>query len=102
MAVASACFKWVDVLETQFDKSWVELDSLLMQLEEDEDFGFLHTQSRRHASSLASCFSQLAHKSSVVFQNNAKLEAELMHLREEVTTAKADLEKVTQGKSEED
>jgi len=92
MAVASACFKWVDVLEGQFDKSWVELDSLLMQLEEDEDFSFLHTQSRRHASSLASCFSQLAHKSTVVFQNNAKLEAELMHLREEVTSAKISLE----------
>jgi len=92
MAVASACFKWVDVLEGQFDKSWVELDSLLMQLEEDEDFAFLHTQSRRHASSLASCFSQLAHKSTVVFQNNAKLEAELMHLREEVTSAKISLE----------
>jgi len=98
MAVASACFKWVDVLEGQFDKSWVELDSLLMQLEEDEDFAFLHTQSRRHASSLASCFSQLAHKSTVVFQNNAKLEAELMHLREEVTSAKISLEKFTADK----
>jgi len=98
MAVASACFKWVDVLEGQFDKSWVELDSLLMQLEEDEDFAFLHTQSRRHASSLASCFSQLAHKSTVVFQNNAKLEAELMHLREEVTSAKINLEKLKADK----
>jgi len=98
MAVASACFKWVDVLEGQFDKSWVELDSLLMQLEEDEDFAFLHTQSRRHASSLASCFSQLAHKSTVVFQNNAKLEAELLHLREEITSAKLNLEKLTKEK----
>eukprot|EP00092_Neocalanus_flemingeri_P004976 GFUD01005351.1.p1 GENE.GFUD01005351.1~~GFUD01005351.1.p1 ORF type:complete len:456 (+),score=112.49 GFUD01005351.1:100-1467(+) len=98
MAVASACFKWVDVLEGQFDKSWVELDSLLMRLEEDEDFSFLHTQSRRHASSLASCFSQLAHKSTVVFQNNAKLEAELLHLREEITSANINLEKLTTEK----
>jgi len=98
MAVASACFKWVDVLEGQFDKSWVELDSLLMKLEEDEDFSFLHTQGRRHASSLASCFSQLAHKSTVVFQNNAKLEAELLHLREEVTSAKVNVEKLTSEK----
>ena len=36
MAVAAACFKWADVLENQFDKSWVELDSLLAQLEDDE------------------------------------------------------------------
>ena len=69
---------------SQFDKSWVELDSLLQQLEEDEDFAFLYGQARRPASSLASCFSQLAHKATVVFQNNAKLEAELVHLRAEL------------------
>ena len=62
MAVASACFKWADVLENQFDKSWVELDTILCQLEDDEvrnheiiliafnsdllpDFGMLHLQS---------------------------------------------------------
>jgi len=84
MTVAAACFKWASVLETQFDKSWVELDSMLQQLEEDEDFAFLYGQARRPASSLASCFSQLAHKATVVFQNNAKLEAELVHLRAEL------------------
>ena len=36
MAVAAACFKWADVLENQFDKSWVELDTILCQLEDDE------------------------------------------------------------------
>ena len=36
MAVTAACFKWADVLETQFDKSWVELDTVLSQLEDDE------------------------------------------------------------------
>ena len=62
MAVASACFKWADVLENQFDKSWVELDTILCQLEDDEvgnheiiliafnsdlvqDFGMPHLQS---------------------------------------------------------
>ena len=64
MAVASACFKWADVLENQFDKSWVELDTILCQLEDDEvrnheiiliafnsdllqDFGMLHLKSVR-------------------------------------------------------
>ena len=42
MSVTSTCFKWVDLLETQFDKSWIELDTLLLQLEEDEDLGFLY------------------------------------------------------------
>jgi len=87
MAVTAACFKWADVLENQFDKSWVELDSLLAQLEDDEDFGGMHLQGRRAASSLASCFSQFAHKSTTVFQTNAKLEAELVHLREELSEA---------------
>ena len=36
MSVAAACFKWADVLENQFDKSWVELDTILCQLEDDE------------------------------------------------------------------
>ena len=90
----------------------------------------LHLQGRRAASSLASCFSQFAHKSTTVFQvvlsfalsfvflkyspglhtikqtasllvlliackyisvnfqTNAKLEAELVHLREELTEAR--------------
>ena len=34
MAAAAASLKWVDVLETQFDKSWVDLDLLLSQIEE--------------------------------------------------------------------
>ena len=85
MAVTAACFKWADVLENQFDKSWVELDTILCQLEDDEvkkakmsnlhfivfffqDFGMLHLQGRRAASSLASCFSQFTHKSTTVFQ----------------------------------
>ena len=42
MSVTSTCFKWVDLLEAQFDKSWIELDTLLLQLEEDEDLGFLY------------------------------------------------------------
>lgn len=88
MAVTAACFKWADVLENQFDKSWVELDTILCQLEDDEDFGMLHLQGRRAASSLASCFSQFAHKSTTVFQTNAKLEAELVHLREELAEAR--------------
>ena len=99
MTVASTCFKWVDLLESQFDKSWIELDSLLLQLEEDEDFAVLYNKSRRQASSMASCFSQLSHKATVVFQNNAKLEAELVHLREELANERATTEKMRREKS---
>ena len=98
MTVAATCFKWVDLLESQFDKSWTELDSLLLPLEDDEDFSLVYTRSRRHTSSLASCFSQLCHKASVVFQNNAKLEAELLHLREELSSAQATIEQCNKEK----
>ena len=37
MTVAATCFKWVDLLENQFDKSWIELDTTLSTLEDDED-----------------------------------------------------------------
>lgn len=60
-----------------------------------QDFAVVHLQSRRAASSLASCFSQFAHKATTVFQNNAKLEAELVHLREEVAAALAASERAT-------
>ena len=32
MATASAGLRWIDVLENQFDKSWVDLDLILNQL----------------------------------------------------------------------
>ena len=99
MTVTATCFKWVDLLETQFDKSWIDLDSLLLQLEEDEEFAVLYNKSRREASSLASCFSQLSHKATVVFQNNAKLEAELVNLRSELATTQSTIDKLTREKA---
>ena len=99
MTVTATCFKWVDLLESQFDKSWIELDSLLLQLEEDEDFAALYHKSRKQAASMASCFSQLSHKATVVFQNNAKLEAELVNLREELANTRATIEKLSREKA---
>jgi len=98
MAAAAASLKWVEVLETQFDKSWVDLDLLLSQIEEDEEFPESSGQCKKHISSLASCFSQLAHKSSVVYQNNAKLEAELIHIREELALYRSELDKIREEK----
>ena len=99
MSVAATCFKWADLLESQFDKSWIELDTMLSTLEEDEDYSFLYAKSRRQAASLASCFSQLSHKAGVVFQNNAKLEAELIHLREEAASNRATIEQINKEKA---
>ena len=51
-------------------------------------------KSRRHAASLASCFSQLGHKAGLVFQTNAKLEAELVHLREELASTRVTVDQI--------
>ena len=58
MAVASACFKWADVLENQFDKSWVELDTILCQLEDDEvgKMGFFSLHSILTFCRILGCF----------------------------------------------
>lgn len=45
-----------------------------------------------HDTHLESIFNfQLVHKSQTIFQTNAKLEAELLHLREELSVAQATL-----------
>merc|ERR1719464_1877617 len=72
---------------------------MLTTLEDDEDFYLLHAKAQKHAASLASCFSQLSHKASVVFQNNAKLEAELIHLREETASNRATIEQISKEKA---
>ena len=51
-------------------------------------------KSRRHAASLASCFAQLGHKAGLVFQTNAKLEAELVHLREELASTRVTIDQI--------
>jgi len=96
--VATACLKWVDVLENQFDKSFVDMDLLYNELDEEEDvqIGLL---CRKHASSLASCFSQLVHKATVIFQNNAKLEAQLLYFREELVQFEQTQKKLVKEKN---
>ncbi|XP_071521408.1 Golgi-associated PDZ and coiled-coil motif-containing protein-like [Panulirus ornatus] len=53
---------------------------------EEHDF---QAQARSRLEALSSCFAQLAHKAQTVFQANAKLEAELVHLRHECAEGRA-------------
>ncbi|KAA0201645.1 hypothetical protein HAZT_HAZT009615 [Hyalella azteca] len=48
-------------------------------------------KAQQHLQALSSCFAQLTHKAQTIFQNNAKLEAELVHLRREACEGKAQL-----------
>lgn len=72
MAVAVTMFRWLDLLEKEFDKAFVDLDILLGEI--DQDQSDLTYQGRQKLTSLSSSFAQLAHKAQTVFQANAKLE----------------------------
>ncbi|CAH2107567.1 unnamed protein product [Euphydryas editha] len=72
MATTGVGFRWLDILEKEFDKACVEIDASLSELEtEDPEVVFA---SRQKIATLSSCFAQLTHKALTIFQNSAKLE----------------------------
>ncbi|KAI9517199.1 hypothetical protein NQZ68_008456 [Dissostichus eleginoides] len=81
-------FRWLEVLEKEFDKAFVDVDLLLGEIDPDQvDITY---EGRQKMTSLSSCFAQLCHKTQTVFQLNHKLEAQLVDLRSELTDAKAE------------
>lgn len=65
-------FRWLEVLEKEFDKSFVDVDLLLGEIDPDQvDITY---EGRQKMTSLSSCFAQLCHKTQTVFQLNHKLE----------------------------
>ncbi|XP_065057646.1 Golgi-associated PDZ and coiled-coil motif-containing protein-like [Rhopilema esculentum] len=87
MAVAVTMFRWLDLLEKEFDKGFVDLDILFGEV--DPDQSEITYQGRQKLTGLSSAFAQLAHKAQTVFQANAKLEAELVALRSDKVEANA-------------
>ncbi|CAG5035742.1 unnamed protein product [Parnassius apollo] len=72
MATTGVGFRWLDILEKEFDKACVELDTSISHLEkEDAEVVF---SARQKVATLSSCFAQLTHKALTIFQNSAKLE----------------------------
>ncbi|XP_045116171.1 Golgi-associated PDZ and coiled-coil motif-containing protein-like isoform X3 [Portunus trituberculatus] len=90
MAATHVTFRWLDILEKEFDKAFVDLDILIGEVDhydvEEQDF---QSQARSRLEALSSCFAQLTHKAQTIFQANAKLEAELVHLRHECAEGRA-------------
>ncbi|XP_035990506.1 Golgi-associated PDZ and coiled-coil motif-containing protein-like isoform X2 [Fundulus heteroclitus] len=81
-------FRWLEVLEKEFDKAFVDVDLLLGEIDPDQvDITY---EGRQKMTSLSSCFAQLCHKTQTVFQLNHKLEAQLVDLRSELTEAKSE------------
>lgn len=65
-------FRWLEVLEKEFDKAFVDVDLLLGEI--DPDQADITYEGRQKMTSLSSCFAQLCHKSQTIFQLNHKLE----------------------------
>ncbi|CAG5950652.1 unnamed protein product [Menidia menidia] len=85
---AMSMFRWLEVLEKEFDKAFVDVDLLLGEIDPDQvDITY---EGRQKMTSLSSCFAQLCHKTQTVFQLNHKLEAQLVDLRSELTEAKGE------------
>ncbi|CAL1585463.1 unnamed protein product [Knipowitschia caucasica] len=83
-------FRWLEVLEKEFDKAFVDVDLLLGEIDPDQvDITY---EGRQKMTTLSSCFAQLCHKTQTVFQLNHKLEAQLVDLRSELTDSKAEKE----------
>ncbi|KAL1497041.1 hypothetical protein ABEB36_008069 [Hypothenemus hampei] len=85
--MASVGFRWLDILEKEFDKAFVDLDLALGDIESEE--AAIVFNARQKLCTLGSCFAQLSHKAQTIFQNSAKLEAELIHLRAELIESKS-------------
>lgn len=81
-------FRWLEVLEKEFDKAFVDVDLLLGEI--DPDQADITYEGRQKMTSLSSCFAQLCHKAQTIFQLNHKLEAQLVDLRSELTDVQAE------------
>lgn len=74
---ATLSFRWLEILEKEFDKAFVDLDLLLGEI--DPDQCELTFEGRQKMTALSAAFAQLCHKAQTVFQCNAKLEVRKKH-----------------------
>ena len=98
-ATTAAGFKWLDLLEKEFDKSFVSIDQQSRNVAEEFDLDEMYDTQRRLLSNLGNCFVQLVHKSQTIFQINAKLEAEMLNYKEELNAVQKTTKKVESEKS---
>ena len=79
---AIASFKWLDTLEKEFDKSFVDIDLLLNHIFVDSENGDLNEDNlvdsvenvRKKIKVMSQAWAQLVHKSQTIFQVNCKVE----------------------------
>ncbi|XP_025098830.1 Golgi-associated PDZ and coiled-coil motif-containing protein-like [Pomacea canaliculata] len=84
---ATLSFRWLELLEKEFDKAFVDLDLLLGEI--DPEQCELTFEGRQKMTALSAAFAQLSHKAQTIFQCNAKLEAQLLDMRSELVEERA-------------
>ncbi|CAF4274324.1 unnamed protein product, partial [Adineta steineri] len=94
MSISATAFRWLDILEAEFDKTFVDLDLLLGEIDEDQIE--ITGDGRAKLGILSSCFAQLVHKTQTISQANAKLEAQLLDAQAEIINIKADRQALEQ------
>ncbi|CAH6778201.1 Gopc [Phodopus roborovskii] len=83
-------FRWLEVLEKEFDKAFVDVDLLLGEI--DPDQADITYEGRQKMTSLSSCFAQLCHKAQTVSQINHKLEERELEANKTEKVKEAQLE----------
>ena len=81
-SVVVASFRWLDMLEKEFDKTVINFDLSFNDLQNESDNGDLLEEnlsdfienSRDKLKTITTVWSQLVHKSQTIFQVNCKLE----------------------------
>jgi hypothetical protein len=85
-SVAFASFRWLDTLEKEFDKAFVDVDLMLNDLLNESENGDLVDDnvadfvdnSRDKIKLMSNAWAQLVHKSQTIFQINCKLEVSIV------------------------
>jgi hypothetical protein len=82
--VVVASFKWLDTLEKEFDKSFVDIDLTLNNMYVESENGDLSEEGvvelienvRNKIKVMSQSWAQLVHKSQTIFQVNCKIEVQ--------------------------
>jgi hypothetical protein len=72
MTAVTSSFRWIDTLEKEFDKAFVDLDLILSEMDPDQPE--LVDMGRDRMKEMSAAWAQLVHKTQTIFQTNCKLE----------------------------
>ncbi|KAI6233054.1 PDZ domain-containing protein [Aphelenchoides fujianensis] len=87
LAGSSNSLQWLDILEKDFDRAFIEVDILMGDV--DADQADLALECRQKMTGISSCFAQLVCKSQTLFHKNNRLEEEIADYKNQLAAANA-------------